>query len=51
VGRLRDGVGGVGGGWFDECVSRKVGDGVDTLFWYDGWFRLLEQNVFNIHYP
>jgi len=34
---IKVGVGSVGGGWFDECVSRKVGDGVDTLFWYDRW--------------
>ena len=35
VGRLRDGVSKVGGEWVDECVSRKVSDGVDTPFWYD----------------
>ena len=23
--------------WFGECVSKKVGDESDTLFWYDKW--------------
>jgi len=32
VARIRDGVGAVGEGWFAERVSRKVGDGADTLF-------------------
>jgi len=32
VGRIRD-----GGGWFQECVTKKVGDGSDTLFWLDKW--------------
>ncbi|KAK2426689.1 hypothetical protein QL285_025332 [Trifolium repens] len=34
---IRDGVGGIGGGWFRECVSRKVGDVSDTLFRIDPW--------------
>jgi len=37
VARVRDGGGGVVGDWFGECVSKKVGDGSDTLFWYDKW--------------
>jgi hypothetical protein len=37
VGRIRDGGGDIGGGWFAECVSKKLGDGSDTLFWYDKW--------------
>ncbi|KEH15507.1 hypothetical protein MTR_0912s0020 [Medicago truncatula] len=37
VGRIRDGGGDYGGGWFGECVSKKLGDGSDTLFWYDKW--------------
>jgi len=50
VAKIRDGVGVEGGGWFDECVSRKVGDGEDTYFWHDRylggvpfcvWFRRL----------
>ncbi|MCH92232.1 beta-glucan-binding protein, partial [Trifolium medium] len=32
---IRDGVGGVG--WFGESVSKKVGGGIDTLFWIDLW--------------
>lgn len=23
--------------WFSEAISRKLGDGGDTLFWYDKW--------------
>jgi hypothetical protein len=38
-GRIRDGDGGVGGRWFGDSVSRKVGDGTDTLFWYHRWCR------------
>ena len=37
VGRIRNGDGGVGGRWFSDSVSRKVGDGTDTLFWYHIW--------------
>lgn len=37
VGRIRDGGGDIGGGWFAECVSKKLGNGSDTLFWYDKW--------------
>ena len=35
--KIRDGVGSDGVGWLQEMVSRKMGDGVDTLFWYDRW--------------
>jgi hypothetical protein len=35
--RIRDGGGGVGGGWFEECVRKKVGDETDMLFWFDRW--------------
>ncbi|GAU39488.1 hypothetical protein TSUD_279090 [Trifolium subterraneum] len=35
--RIRDGVGGLGGGWFGDCVSKKVGDGLETFFWTDLW--------------
>ena len=34
---IKYGLGGVGGGWFQEGVSRLVGDGADTLFWHDAW--------------
>ncbi|AES73416.1 hypothetical protein MTR_3g104590 [Medicago truncatula] len=37
VGRIREGGDDLGGGWFGECVSKKLGDGFDTLFWYDKW--------------
>jgi len=37
VARIRDGGGDVGGRWFGECVSKKLGDGSDTLFWFDKW--------------
>ena len=37
VGRIRDGDGDVGGGWFSDSVLRKVGDGTDTLFWSHRW--------------
>lgn len=37
VDRIRDGVGGIGGGWFDDGVLRKVGDGIDMLFWLHRW--------------
>ncbi|MCH83870.1 cysteine-rich receptor-like protein kinase [Trifolium medium] len=30
-------LGGIGGGWFGECVSKKVGDGLDTFFWTNPW--------------
>jgi len=30
--RIRDGGSGVGGGWFEECMSKKVGNGTETLF-------------------
>ncbi|MCI17770.1 putative non-LTR retroelement reverse transcriptase related protein, partial [Trifolium medium] len=35
--RIREGVGVLGGGWFGESVSRRVGDGLDTFFWTDPW--------------
>jgi hypothetical protein len=37
VGRIREGVGDVGGRWFGNNVVRKVGDGNDTLFWSHRW--------------
>ena len=35
--KIRDGVGDAEGGWFAERVSKKVGDGTSTYFWYDKW--------------
>ena len=37
IAKIRDGVVGVGGGWFQENVSRKVDDGTYTFFWHDMW--------------
>jgi len=35
--KIRDGVGDADGGWFAERVSKRVGDGSQTFFWYDRW--------------
>ena len=35
--RVREGVGEGVGRWFDVNVRMKVGDGRNTLFWYDTW--------------
>jgi hypothetical protein len=35
--RIRDGVDGLGGGWFGECVLNKVQDGTKTFFWTNTW--------------
>ncbi|KAK2370537.1 hypothetical protein QL285_083581 [Trifolium repens] len=35
--RIRDGGSGLRDGWFGESVTRKVGDGSETLFWTDPW--------------
>ncbi|MCI03757.1 cysteine-rich receptor-like protein kinase, partial [Trifolium medium] len=35
--RIRDGIGGLAGGWFGESILKKAGDGSDTLFWTDPW--------------
>ncbi|WJX73507.1 hypothetical protein P8452_57279 [Trifolium repens] len=35
--RIREGVCGIGGDWFGESVTRRVGDGSDTFFWSDPW--------------
>jgi len=37
VAKIRDELGGVGRGWFQECVSRNVGDGINTFFRHDRW--------------
>ena len=28
---------GVGGNWFEESVSKMVGNGLHSYFWYDPW--------------
>jgi hypothetical protein len=37
VAKIRDGVGEVDGGWFTTRVSKVLGDGSNSLFWYDRW--------------
>ena len=35
--RIREGVGEGVGNWFEDNIRCEVGDGRDTLFWYDKW--------------
>jgi len=35
--KIRDGLRVVDGGWFTERVSKRMGDGSSTFFWYDRW--------------
>ncbi|GAU40454.1 hypothetical protein TSUD_141340 [Trifolium subterraneum] len=35
--RIRDGGGELGGEWFGELITKKVGDRSDTFFWSDPW--------------
>lgn len=37
LGRILEGDGESGGGWFDHSVIRKVGDGAETFFWSHRW--------------
>lgn len=37
IANMRDGVGSVVGTWFPDNVRLKVGNGADTLFWFDRW--------------
>jgi hypothetical protein len=32
ISKIRDGDGAVGGGWFQESIGRRVGNGEDTFF-------------------
>ena len=41
IAKIRDGLGGVGGGWFQEGVSQLVGDRADTLFRHDTWLGVV----------
>jgi len=41
VAQIRNGDSCVRGDWFGECVLKKVGDGSDTLFWFDKWLGLV----------
>jgi len=34
---VKNGAGVGGGRWFDDNVGREVGDGAQTLFWWDPW--------------
>jgi len=36
---IRDGVGEVDTGWLTDNITRQVGDGESTLFWYDSWIE------------
>ncbi|PNY13834.1 cysteine-rich receptor-like protein kinase [Trifolium pratense] len=44
---VRDGVGLSIGRWFENNISRKVGNGEETLFWKDRW---LEGGSLSIHF-
>jgi len=37
VAKIRDGVGEAHGGWFAGRVSKVLGDGTNTFFWFDRW--------------
>ena len=37
IGRVSEGICEGVGGWFDENVRREVGNGRNTLLWYDTW--------------
>jgi len=37
LGRICEGVGEGVRRWFDDNIHRVVGDGRNTLFWYDNW--------------
>jgi hypothetical protein len=37
IAKIRDGLGDSEEGWFAERVSKRVGDGTSTFFWYDRW--------------
>jgi hypothetical protein len=37
IAKIRDGIGETDEGWFAERVSKRVGDGTSTYFWYDRW--------------
>jgi len=37
VRHIREGLGVGVGNWFEDNVRRVVGDGRNTLFWYDNW--------------
>jgi len=45
---IKNGAGVGGGWWFDDNVGREVGDGAQTLFWWDPWIdRLVLKNTFS----
>jgi hypothetical protein len=35
--KIRDGVEDANGGWFGERVSKVLGAGNNTFFWFDNW--------------
>jgi len=45
---LKNGASVGGGSWFDDNVEREVGDGAQTLFWWDPWIdELVLKNSFS----
>jgi len=45
---VRNGAGVGGESWFDDNVGREVGDGAQTLFWWDPWIDgLVLKNSFS----
>ena len=36
---VRDGVGQIDSGWMLDNITRRVGDGMSTLFWVDPWLE------------
>jgi len=45
---VKNGVGVGSGSWFDDNVGREVGDGAQTLFWWDPWIDdLVLKNSFS----
>jgi len=37
VAKIHYGIGVDGGGWFEESLVRRVGNGANTFFWTDMW--------------
>ena len=35
--KIREGIGGEGGRWFEESIQRMAGIGFTTYFWTDCW--------------
>ena len=48
----KSGVGAGVGRWFDDNLGRKVGNGTQTLFWWDPWIdgMILKSNFSRLVY-